>query len=215
MTIPKWLDWAQRLQAIAQSGLSYDPSVFDRERYEQVAQIAAEMIMTGANGQPADVASMLDIFAAQVGHATPKIDVRGVIFREDKLLLVQEKMDESRWTLPGGWADIGESPSESVVREIHEETGFDARPLKLLALADRNKHDHPPSLFHAYKAFIRCELISDERRFDHNNFETGDIGWFTLSEIESLDLSLARVTVGQYRLFFEHLHNPQRMTDFD
>jgi ADP-ribose pyrophosphatase YjhB (NUDIX family) len=216
MSIPNWLDWAQRLQAVAQSGLSYDPPPFDRERYEQVMRIAAEIVAACTNGGSPDALTAIEnLYAAQIGHTTPKIDVRGIVFRDGKMLLVQEKMDESRWTLPGGWADIGESAGESVAREVYEETGYQVQVIKLLALLDRNKHPHPPHVFHSYKAFFQCALISDERQLDPRNIETGEIGWFTLEEIERLDLSVARVTLGQCASFFEHLRDPSRRTDFD
>lgn len=211
--VPRWLDWAQRLQAIAQTGLSYSPQPFDRQRYQMVAEVAAEMIAQ-SSGQDGDAASaLLDVFAAQTGHATPKVDVRGVVFHEGRLLLVQEKLDGHRWTLPGGWADIGESAGESVAREIWEETGYHARAVKLLAVYDRNKHPHPPYLFHAYKLFFQCELTAELRDPDPANIETGEIGWFTEDALP--ELSTARVTEGQIRRFFEHLRQPNLPTDFD
>jgi ADP-ribose pyrophosphatase YjhB (NUDIX family) len=213
MAIPPGVDWAQRLQAIAQTGLSYEKtSHFDRERYLLIREIAAEML--AANGNP-DIGTITALFDAQVGHATPKIDVRGVVFRERKLLLAQEKMDNHRWTLPGGWADIGESASESAVREVHEETGYSVRAVKLLALLDRNKHPHPPHAFHAYKAFFLCELTDPERHADPRNMETGAVEWFGAGEIATLELSLSRVTPQQIARLFDHHLNPDLPTDFD
>ncbi|MFN8563403.1 MAG: NUDIX hydrolase N-terminal domain-containing protein [Anaerolineae bacterium] len=124
MSISKQVEWAQKLQAIAQTGLNYNPPPFDRERYEQVREIAAEML--NADGSPSPDA-IRALFDAQTGHATPKIDVRGVVFQDDKILLVQEKLDNFRWTLPGGWADVGESAGEAVAREIFEESGYATR----------------------------------------------------------------------------------------
>lgn len=207
---PQWLDWAQRLQAVAQTGLSYQPSAYDRERYEAVARIAAEMLAAHST-ENAD--ALIELFAAQTGHATPKIDVRAAIFRDDKILMVQEISDNRRWTLPGGWADIGESAGESVVREVYEETGYRARAVKLMALYDRSKHDHPPFAFYAYKTFFRCELIDGVRRPDPHNVETGEIGWFALEALP--ELSTPRITVKQIARFFEHYRNPSLPTDFD
>src|SRR5262245_35620439 len=147
MPIPAEIGWAQRLQAIAQTGLSYSPPAYDRERYELIREIAAEMLAANGDG---DLAMVKALFEAQVGHATPKVDVRGVVFREGKLLMVQEKVDNNRRTLPGGWADIGESASKSTVREVYEESGYSTRAVKLLALYARNLHPHPPHPFHAY-----------------------------------------------------------------
>jgi ADP-ribose pyrophosphatase YjhB (NUDIX family) len=215
MPIPQVLDWAQKLQAIAQTGLNYNPQPFDRERYEHVLEIAAEMLIASGDTDLAAVRTMFDL---QSGHATPKIDVRGVVFRDDKLLMVQEKMDGYRWTLPGGWADIGDTPSGATVREIYEESGYQAKAVKLLALYDRNKHDHPPFPFHAYKAFFRCELIDAERHIDAQSSasysETGEVGFFGEHEIPA-ELSVGRVTRAQIARFFVHLRQPDLPTDFD
>ena len=210
MSIPQWLDWAQRLQSIAQTGLHYDTPPFDRLRYEDVMQIAAEMLAAGSDTAVDEIKPLLRI---DKGHTTPKIDVRGVVFQDDKILLVQEKLDNYRWTLPGGWADIGESAGVSVAREIYEETGYHARAVKLLALYDRNLHPHPPYQFHAYKAFFRCELLSDLREPDPRNVETGEVGFF--GEDELPELSTARITADQISRFFAHLRQPELPTDFD
>ena len=127
---PQWLDFAQRIQAIAQTGLSYQPHIFDEERYHKLLEIAAEMIACYGD---AEIPKLHELYSAQAGHATPKIDVRGVVFRDHRLLLVQEMLDGGRWTLPGGWADINEAPSEATAREVYEESGYQTRPVKLLA----------------------------------------------------------------------------------
>ncbi len=216
MSIPKRLEWAQKLQAIAQTGLHYDVTPFDHERYEEIMAIAVEMLT--ADGS-ADVETMQAFVNAQSGHATPKTDVRGVVFCEDKILLVQEKMDEYRWTLPGGWADIGKSASEGVVREVYEESGYRTRAVKLLALYDRNKQDHPPIPFHAYKAYFLCELTDRERHVDPSRdsasyAEIGEVGFFAEDEIPE-QLSIGRVNAQQIARLFEHLHDPDLPTDFD
>ncbi|MDX2160393.1 MAG: NUDIX hydrolase [bacterium] len=230
MTVPNWLDWVRRLQALAQSGRYYAEQFnhpFDMERYQQIERIAAEILAaTGSNAATESSAAnergsvdmlthIQDMFSAQAGHATPKTDVRGVVFRDEKILLVQEKLDGLRWTLPGGWADVGDSASESTVREVWEETGYRVRAVKLLALYDRNRHGHPAFVFHAYKAFFLCELVSDERTIFEHNVESGDVGWFGADEIAGLDLSIGRVTAAQIARWFEHLHNPTLPTDFD
>jgi ADP-ribose pyrophosphatase YjhB (NUDIX family) len=208
---PRLWAWAQRLQAIAQSGLHYNPPVFERERYEQVRAIAAEMAAASGAGDPATVEA---VYTAQTGHATPKVDVRGVVFREGRILLVQEvRFDHGRWTLPGGWADIGSSPAENTAREVYEETGYHVRATKLLACFDRQRHAHPPHLFHIYKLFFRCELLSDERVPDPHNAETGDIGWFEEDALP--ELSIGRVTSEQIARFFAHLRDPGLPAEFD
>ena len=202
------LDWARRLQAIAQSGLAYEPALYDRQRYEQVRRIAAELLAS-ANGRAS--ADELDaLFAGEIGHATPKLDIRGAVFRGDEILLVHERAD-GLWTLPGGWVDIGESPSESVVREVREESGYRTRAVKLLALYDRNRHSHSAHLWHAWKAFFLCELESDEQ--GQLDGEVLGAGWFPLAGLP--DLSVSRVTRGQIERFFEHREHPEWPTDFD
>ncbi len=178
--------------------------------------IAVEMLT--ADGS-ADVETMQAFVNAQSGHATPKTDVRGVVFRDGKILLVQEKMDQYRWTLPGGWADIGESASEGVVREVYEESGYRTQAIKLLALYDRNKQDHPPIPFHAYKAYFLCELIDRERHVDPardsaSYAEIGEVGFFAEDEIPE-QLSIGRVNAQQIARLFEHYRKPDLPTDFD
>lgn len=204
---PKWLTWSRQLMAIAQNGMTYAENSFDRERYEQVRQVAAEML---AEQSDTDFRKVLDLFSGEVGYATPKVDVRGVVFRDDQILLVKERED-GRWTLPGGWADVNESPREAVVREVVEESGYQTRAGKLLAVWDRAKHPHvPPFPYHIYKIFILCELTGGEAAASH---ETEQVGFFP--EDGMPDLSISRVTPGQIARLFEHHRQPDLQTDFD
>jgi ADP-ribose pyrophosphatase YjhB (NUDIX family) len=201
----RWADWASRLNAIAQNGLTFSRNPFDRERYTSIRNIAADIISfhTGV-----ETSVVRGFFARENGYATPKIDVRGVVFRQGALLFVQEP-DDGLWSLPGGWADVGESPSEAVVREVLEEAGYTTRAVKLLALYDRNKHPHPPYPHHAYKLFMRCELLSQapagraetEARF--------------CEEDAIPQLSLPRVTAEQIARLFEHYRHADWPADFD
>lgn len=208
---PDWLGWAQRLQAIAQTGLTFTKNPFEVERYELVREIAAEMMAAHSemSTQP-----IRDLFADQAGYATPKVDVRGVVFRraadqEAEILLVKERRD-GRWTLPGGWADVNDSPAEATEREVFEESGYRARAIKLLACYDRNKHDHPPHAFHIYKLFFLCDLVGGAPA---TSTETEGVGFFTEDTIPPL--SLPRVTPAQIARFFEHYRHPGWATDFD
>jgi ADP-ribose pyrophosphatase YjhB (NUDIX family) len=203
---PRWLDWARRLQAIAQSGLAYSPSQYDLERYEAVREIAAEMMADGSGNA---VAPIRDLFVGEAGHATPKVDVRGAVFRDDRILLVLERADGG-WTLPGGWADVGESAAEATVREVREESGYETRAVKLLALYDRNRHGHPAIPFHAYKVFFECELIGGAAA---SSSETAGVDWFAEDGLPAL--STSRVTAAQIRRLFEHFRHPEWPTDFD
>ena len=202
----KWLDWGLRIQGIAQSGLTYCENQYDIDRYCKLREIAAE-IMADGSGHSRD--EVIDFFLAEKGYATPKIDVRGVVFRDDKILLVKEMVDGG-WTLPGGWADIGDAPSEAVEREILEESGYEAKAAKVLAVFDRNKHPHPLMAQHIYKIFILCELTGGEAR---TSFETLDVGWFAEDEIPPL--SAGRTTPQQITRLFEHHRSPDLPADFD
>lgn len=201
-----WLEWARKLQAIAQNGLTFSQNPFDIERYESIRRIAAEMMATLAD---APVERVLDLFAQDTGYATPKVDVRGAVFQDDTLLLVRERSD-GLWTLPGGWADIGQSPAEAVVREIREESGYHTRAVKVLAVYDRNKHPHPPMPHHAFKIFFRCELLGGEAT---TSIETDGVGFFGEDKIPAL--STGRITSGQIARCFEHARHPNWLADFD
>jgi ADP-ribose pyrophosphatase YjhB (NUDIX family) len=203
---PKWLDWTQRLQAIAQCGLTYTKNPFEIERYEAVQQIAAEIVSAYCDLDPEQVRVLFD---SESGYATPKVDVRGVVFCDDAILLVRELRD-NRWTLPGGWADIGDSPAEATEREVREESGYVVRAVKLLACYDRNRHGHPPFIFHIYKLFFQCELLGGK---PVDSAETSEARFFGEDDIP--ELSLPRVTPAQIKRFFDHYRHPDWPTDFD
>jgi ADP-ribose pyrophosphatase YjhB (NUDIX family) len=202
------LTWARQLQAIAQSGLAWDPSVYDRTRYEQVRRVAAEMVAQ-ANGH--DAAVVEAALAAEVGHATPKLDVRGVVFRDERILLVQERAGGG-WSLPGGWVDVGESPSEAVAREVLEESGYAARPVKLLGLYDRDRHGFPPHLWHIWKAFFLCEL--EGRNQGPLGYETIGADFFARDELPS-PLRFAEATRAEIERCFEQREHPEWPAEFD
>ena len=204
---PQWLVWAKRLQAIAQTGLTYAKDPFDVERYQSIRLVTAEMMAAGSGEGSAD--SFVKLLSTDVGYATPKVDVRAAVFRDGRLLLVREKED-GRWTLPGGWADIGDSPSGAVVREVKEESGYDVKARKLLALLDRNLHGHPPIPYHAYKLFFLCDIVGGNARAEQ---ETDAVGFFAADEIPPL--SLTRVTPAQIARLFEHFVHPEWPTEFD
>ena len=203
---PKWLEWAQRIQAIAQNGLTYTENAFDIERYKYLREIAAEII---ANNTNVEQSYILDLFSKQTGYATPKVDVRGAVFEENKILLVKERSDGC-WTLPGGWADIGESPSECVVKEILEESGYHTRATKLIAVYDRDKQGHPPHPNYIYKLFFQCELIGGSASI---SIETEDVNFFAEDNIPQL--SLGRILPKQITRLFEYYRNSDLPTDFD
>lgn len=199
------VEWAKRIAALAKTGLHYASSHYDEERYRQLVDIATDMLAQASNGDAARVKLLL---SADDGYITPKVDVRGAVFRDGKILLVREAVD-GRWTLPGGWADVGDAPSEAVEREIREESGYEAKAVKLMALEDR-KRRHPPALNEVYKAAFLCELMGGEAR---TSAETTAVAWF--SEDKLPPLSEGRVTREQIRRWFKHWRQPQLPTEFD
>jgi ADP-ribose pyrophosphatase YjhB (NUDIX family) len=206
VNVPPMLQWARRLQAMAQTGVAYpNTSVYDRERYDEIRRIAAEML--AADG---DVEALDGALELETGHATPKLDVRGVVFRDDALLLVRERVD-GKWTLPGGWVEVGETPSEAVVREVREESGYETRAVKLLALYDRDKHATAPHQWHIWKACFRCELVDGVAH--EPDGEVAEVGFFAQDDVPELDD--LRIAPGYVERFFAHKENPEWPTDFD
>ncbi|MGI6368780.1 MAG: NUDIX hydrolase [Anaerolineae bacterium] len=202
----RWLGWAVRLQALAQDGLLYAANPFDRDRYQAVSRIAAEIIHEAAD---TPLEHIEGLFSAQAGYATPKVDVRGLVFRDEQVLLVQE-LSDGLWTAPGGWADPGDTPSRAVEREIWEESGYVARAVRLLALYDRATQGHePPHPFSVFKLFFLCELTGGAPAVSS---ETSGVNFFPVEALPPL--SLGRVTARQIR----HLYTLARNggpTDFD
>lgn len=207
---PLWLQWARRIQALAQNGLAYTPNPFDIERYSALRDLAAE-IFASASGEPFEPIN--DLLKAEVGpsrYATPKVDVRGAAFRDGKVLLVREKLDEDRWTLPGGWMDAGDTPGGAVAREFREETGYEVRVVKLAAVYDRDRHGHPPFLFSILKMFFVCELTGGAPQ---TSLETGESAFFSPAELP--ELSVRRVTAEEIQMLFRHESQPELPTEFD
>ncbi|HQV28196.1 MAG TPA: NUDIX hydrolase N-terminal domain-containing protein [Thermoflexales bacterium] len=208
--VPNWLRWARKIDAIAQAGLTYCESDFDRERYAQLRALAGEILAAQTGADPVLVNGW---FAAQPGYATPKVDVRAACFRDGKLLLARERSD-GRWCLPGGWADVGDAPSVSAEREVAEETGFLARAKALIGVFDANRnHDdgRPLSYHHGYKLIFACELVGGAPA--PANHEILGSGFFARQEIPAL--SEARTNRAQIAACFAHLDDPARPADFD
>jgi ADP-ribose pyrophosphatase YjhB (NUDIX family) len=200
MTSP-FLEYAKKIQSIAQIGLMYSNSEFDHERYTELRKISLEM-MSSISDVP--VEKITDLFEHEKGYETPKVDVRGIIFRESKILLVHEKTDGC-WSLPGGWAEIGLTAKENVVKEIWEETGLKAEPIRILALLDKKCHAHPESPWYAYKIFVLCNEISGTLQA---GTETYGANFFGKDELPPL--STHRNTQEQVNMMFEFLDNPNK-----
>ncbi|HET7273110.1 MAG TPA: NUDIX domain-containing protein, partial [Rubrobacter sp.] len=155
------------------------------------------------------LAEATDLLALETGPATPKVDVRAAVFREGRILLVKEP-DDGGWSVPGGWADVGESPSETAARETLEESGYRVRPLRLLAAYDRDRRGHPPIFYHVYKLVYLCEILDDTPSSD---VDTDGVRFFGENELP--DLSTSRVTLAQIKRFFEQQRDPDQPADFD
>jgi ADP-ribose pyrophosphatase YjhB (NUDIX family) len=194
-----WIDWIRRLQGVSETGLAYASDPYDVARYEEVARVAGEL---SGRGGPLD--------SHGAGHPTPKVDVRGALVRDGRVLLVREVADGG-WTLPGGWADLGEPPSASVEREFREESGIAVRAVKLIAVHDRDRHNHPPHEHHIFKLFFLCETTGAAPG-EHDQ-EVDAVGWFGLGDLPAL--STGRTVRGQIELALAHHADPARPTDFD
>src|ERR1700676_1982598 len=204
---PQWLSIARELRAIAQTGLTFTTDRFDRRRYERVRELAASMLALGSG---ADYGVILGILLEDKGYATPKVDVRGAAFVDGRVLLVRE-ISDGKWTLPGGWADVNQTAGECVVREIAEESGFEVRILKLAAVHDYQKSNHPTRHIDSiYKIFFICEITGGAARISD---ETSEVGFFARNELPPL--SLGRTTAAQIDRMFHHGEHPELATDFD
>jgi ADP-ribose pyrophosphatase YjhB (NUDIX family) len=204
---PQWLVIARELRAIAQTGLTFAADRFDRQRYERLRELAASML---AQGCGADYEPILGLLLKDKGYATPKVDVRGAAFVDDRVLMVRE-ISDGKWTLPGGWADVNQSAAECVIREIAEESGFVAKTLKLAAVRDYQKSGHPSrNLDSIYKMFFICEITGGAPRASD---ETSEAAFFSRDELPPL--SLGRTTAAQIDRMFHHAQHPDLPTDFD
>lgn len=201
----KWLEWAVRLQAIAQNGLAYTDNVFDKERFEEIRQIAAEMLVE-PSGLPLEKVEQL--FCNESGYQTPKIDTRAAIVEDGKILLVQES--DGRWALPGGWCDVDQSVMDNTIKEVKEETGLDARADKVIAILDKAKNNPATSAHRVTKIFILCTSLGGHFV---PNIETIDCQYFELDELPVL--SEAKTTAQQIAMCLEAAADPHWQTRFD
>ncbi|WP_410513981.1 NUDIX hydrolase [Paenibacillus sp. BR2-3] len=202
----KWLSWAKEIQAIAQTGLAYAKDVYDIERYQALRELSVDIL---ANYSFESKEKIRLSFANDEGYCTPKTDIRGVVFHDNRILLVREKLD-GKWALPGGWADIGLSPSEVAVKEIREESGFETQAVRLLAVLDKKFHNHPPEAYHIYKLFILCHIVGGEAEV---GVETSGVSFFAEDELP--ELSLERNTAEQLHTMFQYLQNPNKPVILD
>jgi len=203
---PRWLEWAREIQALAQTGHHYSEDDYHRLRYSRLMEIAAEIVSEYSS---LDYPLLIGSFRAQIGYATPRVDVRGAVFKDGKLLLVRERADGG-WTLPGGWADVGDVPSQAAEREVWEEAGFRVKACRVIGVYDANRN-RPLELFHAFKIVFLCALISGEAR---PSDETSEVNFYGQDEIPIV-LSGERTQVRHILDAFACLEKPDLPTVFD
>ena len=203
---PYWLEWAREIQSLSQTGLTYSDNDYNTQRYRRLMDIAAEIVHshTGLPKQP-----VLENFLMQLGHATPKVDGRGAVVRDGEILLVQERSDE-RWCMPGGWADVGELPSEMVAREVWEESGFRVVPRKVVGVYDANRSGVPLEFYHAYKIVFLCDIAGGEAR---PSDETLAVDFFGFDDLPPL--SNERTNEQHLAEVLAHLQDHNRPAAFD
>ncbi len=196
------------IQSLAQSGLAYCKDVYDKERYNRLLELSAKL---GDLISKVDYQEIFELFSKDTGYATPKIDVRGAVFKDHRILLVREKSD-NLWSLPGGWADVNHSPAENILKEIREETGYECKVIKLIGIYDKNKSNPPPQWPHVYKLFFLCEIIG-YLYANASNIEISEMNFFDLYNLPKL--SGRRVNQQQIEDCFRHLNNSKINTQFE
>jgi 8-oxo-dGTP pyrophosphatase MutT (NUDIX family) len=202
----RWLAWAREIEAISQTGLHYAENEFDKQRYTRLMQLSSEIV---ENYSSLNTDQLMTVFTSQLGYATPKVDVRAAVFQQDKLLMVQERSDGG-WTLPGGWADVGDIPSRSAERETWEEAGYRVKAQRIIGVYDANRTG-PLELFHAYKLIYLCDLVDGSPR---PSYETSDVAFFGRNEIPKR-FSGERTRPRHIRDAFAIFENPNAPAFFD
>lgn len=202
----RWLEWASRLQSIAQAGLTFGETQYDIDRYQQIRDLSIEILneYTGVSHE-----KVRDLFASGTGYQTPKVDIRASVFRNGRILMVREKIDGA-WSLPGGWADVDSSVRESAVRECFEEAGAVVEPKRIIAIHVADRHLQFQYPYTVYKIFVECNLI--ETNFAENT-ETLEAGFFAPDALPSL--SMERNTPEQIKICFDARNNEFFETIFD
>jgi len=209
MQDPDWLLWAREIQAIAQTGLAFSKDPYDLDRFAALRRLAARIMADHSGAAPERIETLFD---TETGYATPKVGVRGAVFdAAGRILMVREIVDAHRWTLPGGWADINQTPAESVVREVREESGYQVRPVKLAAVWDRARQQQPAMAFSVVRMFFICAL---EGGAPATSLETSEVGWFAEPDIPA-DLSTRRTSAHHISRMFAHWRDPALPTEFD
>ena len=202
----KWLKWAIEIQSLSQIGLTYTKDVYDRERYQRLREISAEML---AKKTEVSIEKVKDLFCHETGYQTPKLDTRAAIFRNNKILLVHE--NNGTWSLPGGWCDVLESVKSNTEKEVREETGLNVKAVKIISIQDRNKHNKPVYAYGVCKIFVLCEVINGNFV---ENIETREIRYFSLQDLPH-NLAEEKTNKEQIEMCFKAYLNENWQTQFD
>ena len=206
MTLPRWLAWAREIQALAQTGSHYAENEYQKQRNQRLLEIAAEIV---SEYSTLDYPVLVGAFKSPIGYSTPRVDVRGAVFRDECILLVRERMDGG-WTLPGGWADVGDVPSRAAEREVWEEAGFRVKAQKIVGVYDANRSGDL-ELFHAFKIVFLCELIEGKAR---PSLETSEVTFFSEGDLPN-NLSGERTKSRHIYDAFRCFKDPNMATLFD
>ena len=202
----KWLKWAIEIQSLSQIGLTYTKDVYDRERYQRLREISAEML---AEKTEVSIEKVKDLFCHETGYQTPKLDTRAAIFRNNKILLVHE--NNGTWSLPGVWCDVLESVKSNTEKEVREETGLNVKAVKIISIQDRNKHNKPVYAYGVCKIFVLCEVINGKFV---ENIETTEIRYFSLQDLPH-NLAEEKTNKEQIEMCFKAYLNENWQTQFD
>lgn len=182
------LRWSESLAAIARTGLGFSDSLYERERFEEILHVAADIRavargdLTASEDLHLQVQEWLDQVVPGVpGYVTPKVAVGAAVSNEHGQMLLIQRADSGVWLYPTGWADVGYSAAEVVVKEVKEETGIEVRPLRLIAVLDglRLGFTKVP----LYSLVFLCEAIGGD--LDPHPLEVRDVGWFSLDALPS------------------------------
>ncbi len=202
----KWLEWAREIQQLSQTGLAFAETDYEKDRYKRLIEIVSEMV---EHHTKLGKKSVKKVLMEHPGYATPKIDIRAAVIKEGKILLVHERSDD-KWAMPGGWADVGDIPSEVAIREIKEESGYDVKPVKVIGVFDANRAGGQLEFFHAFKIVFLCDLLGGEAA---TSDETQDVGFFSFDNLPSL--SLNRTNEKHIKEILSHLKNSDSPVYFD
>ena len=201
----KWLEWAIELQSLAQAGLTYGKDVYDRERYERIRDISAEILSYETD---ISVEKVKNLFCNEIGYQTPKLDTRAAVFEHGKILLVKE--NNGKWSLPGGGVDVNLSVKENTVKEVKEESGLDVTADRIIAIQDRDRHNLPAYAYGVCKIFVLCSVMGGQ--FE-KNIETTEFRYFNKAELP--ELATEKNTKEQIEMCFNAYYNKNWIVEFD